>query len=130
MSEIIVCEARRRGRAWVASVPEHGVYGHGRTLKRVHEDIVAGLALAGVLAARVKVVPAGPELAALRSAREAYESALEDAVAQLAVSRASLRDMAVATGVNVPQVKRVLTARVEKVLEDVHEKPAESVESD
>lgn len=48
MSQTIECLAVRRGRSWVVSNTEHGVYGHGRTLKSARDSIVQSLALLGV----------------------------------------------------------------------------------
>jgi hypothetical protein len=46
---------------WVASVPPHGVYGHGRTLRALHSNLTQGLALLGV-ATEITLVPVTPEL--------------------------------------------------------------------
>ncbi|MFJ3793532.1 hypothetical protein [Kitasatospora sp. NPDC090091] len=110
MSTPLECRAGRRGRTWVVHVPEYGVYGHGRTLKAARESTVQGLSLVGV-AAEVRLVPVTPELEALRSAESAYTAALGEAVAALALRRATVRDIALATGASVAQVRRVLAER-------------------
>ncbi|MYX26841.1 hypothetical protein GTY75_09190 [Streptomyces sp. SID8381] len=113
MSESITCRASRRGRVWVVRVPEHGVYGHGRTLKAAGENIKQGLALAGVTA-EVVIIPVTPELEKLRAADDARAKALREAVAALALRRTSLRDIAAATGAPSTQVKRILAELAEK----------------
>jgi len=110
MSETVTGEAYRRARTWMVSIPEHGVYGHGRTLKAAAESTAAGLELAGV-DARVELVATTTELVVMRAARAAYEEALEIAVVQLALRRTTLKDMATATGLKIAQVRRILEAR-------------------
>ncbi|MFF7943317.1 hypothetical protein ACFZC5_26695 [Nocardia gamkensis] len=97
MSESIECRASRRGRDWVAHVPEHGVYGYGRTLKALYDSIEDGLAHLGVTA-EVTVIPVTPELENLRSMEDAYTTALREAVAALALASTTLGDIALATG--------------------------------
>ncbi|WP_424862989.1 hypothetical protein [Streptomyces sp. MMS24-I29] len=104
MNENIECRATRRGRTWVAHVPEYGVYGHGRTLKQVRASVAAGLELVGV-SAEVTVIPVTPELEELRSAEDAYTKALEKATAALALRRVTLTDISRATRTPVRQVK-------------------------
>ncbi|MFJ4774723.1 hypothetical protein ACIP88_37455 [Streptomyces uncialis] len=108
--EAIECRATRRGRIWVAHLPEHGVFGHGRTLKTVCENILQGLALVGVTA-EVHITADTPELEKLRSAKAAYEAALTEAVDALALRRAPLRDIAQATETTVTGVRGVLAAQ-------------------
>jgi hypothetical protein len=121
MSNTIRCVAQRRGRMWIAAVPEFGVYGHGRTLKVLHDNLAGALALAGVPFDRVEIVPTTPELEVLREKRAAYEEAVAEAVAHMAVRRASLRDMAQAVGMTVPAVKRVLAARADLAEKETEE---------
>ncbi|MFI8459139.1 hypothetical protein [Kitasatospora sp. NPDC085464] len=110
MSDSIECEAVRRGRTWVVHVPEHDVYGHGRTLKAARENTEEGLALVGVTAP-VTITAVTPELEHLRSAEAAYEAALGEAVAALLLRRTTLGDIAQATGVPPSRVKRILARR-------------------
>ncbi|QIS23717.1 hypothetical protein [Nocardia terpenica] len=110
MSESIQCQATRRGRAWVAHIPEHGVYGYGRTLKAVRESIEAGLAHVGVTA-EVTVIAVTPELKNLRSAKDAYTAALREAVVALALRSTTRRDIALATEVPTKRVKALLAER-------------------
>ncbi|MFE4829925.1 hypothetical protein [Streptomyces sp. NPDC056672] len=105
--ETIECRATRRGRTWVVSVPEHGVYGHGRTLEATRENTTQGLALAGVTA-DVIITPVTPELEKLRSAEDAYKAALTEAVAALALRRTTQGDIALATATSTRQVKLLL----------------------
>lgn len=105
----IACQAVRRGRAWTVHVPEHGVYAHGRTLRAAQASTAAGLALVGVTAP-VSLAAVSPELAALRDADAAREGALRDAVAALALRRATLRDIAQATGTTTRRVRTILAA--------------------
>lgn len=107
MNNVIECQAVRRGRAWVAHVSEHGVYGDGRTLKAVHANIRQGLELVGKND-EVVVVAASPELDRLRDAQDAYTEALRVAVSSLALRRAPLADIAAATGVRRSVVKAIL----------------------
>ncbi|MCX4826900.1 hypothetical protein OG883_45520 [Streptomyces sp. NBC_01142] len=107
MSETIECRASRRGRAWVVNIPEHGVYGHGRTLKAARENTRQGLELVGV-AAEITIIPMTPELEKLRSVEDAYTAALNEAVAALALRRTTLRDIALATRVPTTRVKQLL----------------------
>ena len=106
MSETIYCQAERRGRTWVVHVPEHGVYGHGRTLKAVHDNTVEGLALIGVTTP-ITLTPVTPELDTLRDAEAAYAKALNEAVAALALRHTTLGDIARATRAPRAQVKRL-----------------------
>lgn len=112
MSETIECQARLRGGTWVVSVPEHGVYGHGRTLKAARKNTAEGLALVGVTA-EVTITPVTPELQKLRSVEHAYTTALAQAVAALALRRTSMSDIALATRVPVKRVKEVLAEQVQ-----------------
>ncbi|MFJ5851296.1 MULTISPECIES: hypothetical protein [unclassified Streptomyces] len=107
MSADIECRATRRGRLWVAHEPKDGVYGSGRTLRLVRESVEDGLALVGV-SAKVRITPVTPELEALRAAEDAYTAALDAAVKALARRRATLGDIAEATGAPVARVKRFL----------------------
>ncbi|MEU3907947.1 hypothetical protein AB0F20_29755 [Streptomyces goshikiensis] len=110
MNTTVECQAVRRGRTWVVHVPEHGVYGCGRTLKAVRENTEQGLALVGA-SVQAAITPVTPELEALRSAEAAYAAALGKAVAALALRRTTLRDMAEATGVPVSRVKAHLAEK-------------------
>ncbi|KOT51156.1 MULTISPECIES: hypothetical protein [Streptomyces] len=107
MSETIECRADRRGRGWTTRVPEYGVYGHGRTLKALRKDVEEGLALLDVTA-EVTIVPTTPELEQLRAAEDARTAALAEAVRALALRRATLGDIALATGVPIRLVKQLL----------------------
>jgi hypothetical protein len=107
MSSVIECRATRRGRAWVAHLPEHGVYGHGRTLKAVRDSIAEGLAFVGV-SAQVTLIPVTPELERLRAAQDACAAVLTDAVTALALRRTNISDIAQATGASVKRVKTLL----------------------
>ncbi|MFJ6659725.1 hypothetical protein ACIQNG_25730 [Streptomyces sp. NPDC091377] len=107
-NEPIVGRASRRGREWTVHLPEHGVYGHGRTLAATRTNVITGLALVGVTA-DVTLFADSPELEALRSAREAYAAALSAAVKSLALRRTTLGDIASATEVPRSQVKRLRT---------------------
>ncbi|MEU5430542.1 hypothetical protein AB0H73_33765 [Streptomyces olivoreticuli] len=113
MSESIECRASWRGGTWVGHVPEHGVYGHGRTLKAARASITEGLALVGVTA-EVAIIPMTPELEELRSVEDAYAEALRAAVAALALRRATLSDISLATGVPIRRVKVLLAERVKE----------------
>lgn len=103
----IRCPASRRGRSWVAHAPEHGAYGHGRTLAAARASITQGLALLGVTA-EVTLIPVTPELETLRSAQDAYTAALSDAVAALALRRVPVGDIAAATGAPAKRVRLLL----------------------
>lgn len=107
MSQSIECRAYRRGRAWVAHVPEHGVYGYGRTLKAVRDSIADGLAHVGVTA-EVTVVVVTPELEKLRSVEDAYTSALREAVTALALCSTTLGDITLATGAPTTRIKALI----------------------
>ncbi|MFD3815223.1 hypothetical protein ACFWRZ_09155 [Streptomyces rubiginosohelvolus] len=107
MTEGIECRATRRGQEWVAHAAEHGVYGSGRTLRQARADVEEGLALVGETG-EVNLVPMTPELEVLRAADEARTVALIEAVKALSLSRATLRDIAEATGEPVTYVKRLL----------------------
>jgi predicted RNase H-like HicB family nuclease len=107
VSESIECEAVRRGRLWVAHLPEHGVYSHGRTLAKTRQNTRQGLELIGV-DAEVTVIAVTPELERLRAAREVYAAALSEAVSALALRRTTLHDIAAATGEPARQVKQLL----------------------
>ncbi|MEU9735202.1 hypothetical protein [Streptomyces sp. NPDC048002] len=109
MSEVIEGKATRRGRTWVVHIPEHEVYGHGRTLRAAGENTAAGLRLVGVTA-EVAITPVTPELERLRSDEDAYEAALSETVAALALRRTTLRDISVAVRVPTTRVKLLLAA--------------------
>lgn len=110
MSESIECRASRRGQTWMVYVPEHQVYGHGRTLRAVRENTSQGLALVGVTA-EVTITPVTPELEKLRAVQDAYAAALCEAAAALALRRVALRDIALAVGVPTARVKLLLAER-------------------
>lgn len=103
MSTTIECRARRHGEIWVASIPQHSVYGSGRTLRALHDDLIHGLSLMGVTA-QVTITPASPELDRLRRAKAAYETALAEAVTALTTQGSTVRDTAEATGVPIARV--------------------------
>lgn len=108
MTAAIACRASRRGRRWVVHVPEHGVYGHGRTLAAARDSTERGLALIGITA-EVALTAVTPELDALRAAEAAYTAALRTAVVSLSLRRSTLRDIAAATRVPTARIKRLLT---------------------
>ncbi|MFD9190308.1 hypothetical protein ACFWCA_19020 [Streptomyces phaeochromogenes] len=99
----IECRATRPSDMWVAGVPQHGVYGHGRTLRVLRSNLIQGLALIGVTT-EITLVPVSPELERLRRAEAAYEAALSDAVAALAAHGGTPRDIADATRVTTTRV--------------------------
>lgn len=110
MSEkAIEVRAVRRGRGWAVHSAEHGVYGHGSTLKRAHASIEQGLAHLGITS-EVTIVPVSPELERLRAAESARTAALVEAVKALALRRATLGDIAFATGTPRRLVKTILTS--------------------
>ncbi|MEU2113947.1 hypothetical protein [Streptomyces sp. NPDC019507] len=109
MNEPIECPATRRGRSWSVSSPEHGVYGHGRTLKMAKANLEEGLAVIGVFA-EVTIVPVMPELEKLRAADRARAEALAEAVEALALRRASMRDIATVTDAPMSHVKALLAS--------------------
>ncbi|BDT85956.1 hypothetical protein [Nocardia cyriacigeorgica] len=112
MSERIECLAYRRGREWVAHVPEHGVYGHGPTLKAVRRSTAEGLAYIGITA-NVTAVAASPELENLRTIADTYSTALREAVHALARCSATVGDIASATNVPTQRI-RALLAEIEE----------------
>ncbi|MEU7228973.1 hypothetical protein [Streptomyces chrestomyceticus] len=107
MNETIECRAERRGRVWTTRVPEYGVYGHGRTLKALRQNVEEALALVDVTV-EVAVIPTTPELEKLEAARNAFTGAQEEAVRALGLRRTTLRDIASAAGVSVKRVKQIL----------------------
>lgn len=102
-AKAIECRATQHADTWVASVPQHGVYGHGRTLRALHSNLTQGLALIDVTT-EIRLVPVSPELERLRRAEAAYEAALSDAVTTLAAHGGTPRDIADATGVTTTRV--------------------------
>lgn len=110
MSPGIECQATRRGRSWVAYIPEHGLYGHGRTLKAVRDNLAEGLAFLGV-SMPITLIPVTPELQLLRAADQARDAALQEAVAALAMRRATLGDIAEATGARTKRIRALLAQR-------------------
>lgn len=106
MSKTIRCRATRHGEMWLASVPEHGVYGHGPTLATLRESLAQGLALIDVTA-KVVITPVTPELERLRSTEAAREAALKKAVLALAEDRVAVRDIAAATGASAAKVAAI-----------------------
>ncbi|MFE0134487.1 hypothetical protein ACFWY6_23435 [Streptomyces sp. NPDC059037] len=113
MSEIIMGQAHRRGRTWVAYLAEHGVYAHGRTLRAAEANAVEGLELVGVRAA-VTLTPVTPELETLRAADDTRQQALRAAVHSLALRRTTRRDIALATQAPAGQVKQILAEQTKK----------------
>jgi hypothetical protein len=103
VSTTIECRARQHSEMWVASIPQHRVYGCGRTLRALHDNLIHGLALIGVTA-HVTITPVSPELDRLRRAEAAYETALTEAVTTLATHGSTVRDAAEATGVPIARV--------------------------
>lgn len=106
----IECRATRHADTWVASVPRHGVYGHGRTLRALHSNLAQGLALVGVTT-EITLVPISPELERLRRAEAAVEAALSEAVTALAAHGGTPRDIADATGVTSTRVAAALRSK-------------------
>ncbi|WJV49904.1 hypothetical protein [Streptomyces flavofungini] len=111
MNEPIECQAIRRGRVWAVQVPEYGVYGYGRSLKAARENTIKGLALVGG-DAEIVITPVTPELEMLRAAEEAYATALKKAVSALALRRATMTDIALATRVPRGRVKQLLARNI------------------
>jgi hypothetical protein len=109
-AKAIECRATRHADTWVASVPQHGVYGHGRTLRALHSNLTQGLALIGVTT-EIMLVPVSPELERLRRAEAAYEAALSDAVTTLAAHDCTPRDIADATRVTTTRVAALRSKR-------------------
>lgn len=103
MSTNLECRAHRHSEMWVASIPQHRVYGWGRTLRALHDDLIQGLALVGVTA-QVTIIPVSPELDRLRRAEATYETALADAVTALTTQGSTARDTAASTGVPITRV--------------------------
>jgi hypothetical protein len=99
----IECRASRNSEMWVACIPEHGVYGYGRTLRALQDNLTQGLALAGVTTA-ITITPVSPELLRLRRAKDAYETALADAVTTLTAHGSTARDVAEAAGEPIARV--------------------------
>ncbi|MCG7523972.1 hypothetical protein MHW47_05890 [Streptomyces sp. OfavH-34-F] len=66
-------------------------------------------------AAEVTLIPTTPELEKLRSIEAAHEAALGEAVAALALRRATLRDIATATGASTARVRLLLAEHAEIV---------------
>ncbi|MGW4828906.1 recombinase family protein [Amycolatopsis japonica] len=108
MSTTVECHARWHDDMWIASIPQHGVYGSGRTLKALRDDLVRGLALLG-MTVHVTLTPVSPELDRLRRAEAAYKTALADAVTALTTQGSTARDTAEATGVPITQVTALQT---------------------
>ncbi|WP_331758454.1 hypothetical protein OG225_40585 (plasmid) [Nocardia sp. NBC_01377] len=129
MSEAIDCLAQRRGRAWVGRVAEHGVYGHGRTLKALRVDIAAGLAHLEVTAP-VTLVVETPELAHLRSVANDYSTALRAAVTALALRSMPPADIALATGAPITRVKALLAERATSPTNHAPATPLDEAEQD
>ncbi|MEW2498187.1 hypothetical protein AB0942_32325 [Streptomyces nodosus] len=102
-AKAIECRATRHADMWVANVLQHGVYGHGPTLRALRSNLTQGLALVGVTT-EITLVPTSPELERLRRAKAVYEAALSDAVTALAARGDTPRDIADATGVTTTQV--------------------------
>ncbi|SEP54558.1 hypothetical protein [Amycolatopsis saalfeldensis] len=104
MSKTFPCQASRHGEWWVANIPQHAVYGYGRTLKALHDNITQGLSLVDVTA-EVTITPTSPELDRLRRTEAAYEAALVDAATTLAAGGSTVRDIADATRVPIARIK-------------------------
>ncbi|MEU2231220.1 hypothetical protein [Streptomyces vietnamensis] len=105
----IECRAIRRGRGWTVHSAEHSVYGHGSTLKRARASVEQGLAHIGITT-EVTLIPVSPELDMLRAADKARAAALVEAVKALALRRATMGDIAAATGTPRSQVKKILAS--------------------
>lgn len=103
MSRTIKCRAVQDGDTWTACIAKHGVYGYGRTLKALQDNLAQGLALVGV-SAEVTITPVSPELERLRAAEAAYEAALTKAIAAMTARQSPVRDIAQATGAPVSRV--------------------------
>ncbi len=110
MSTSIQCRATRHGKHWVTHIPEHGMYGHGRTLKSLRHNVIDGLAYIGVTA-QVTVIAVTPELEILRSIEEIHASALAEAVDALALRSATPADIAHATRTSPAGVRALLADR-------------------
>lgn len=103
----LTANATRRGRHWLVHVPEHNVYGCGRTLRAADASARGALKLLGV-DADLTLVADTPELAALRAADEVRTAALRAAVTALRMRRATITDIAAATGAKARDVKAIL----------------------
>lgn len=110
MSDSIECRATRQGRHWLAHIPEHGVYGQGRTLKSLRRNLIDGLAYIGVIT-DVTVIAVTTELEILRSIEDIHASALAEAVDALALRSVSLSDIAQATRTSTTRIKPLLADR-------------------
>ncbi|MFJ2745275.1 hypothetical protein ACIO3O_37085 [Streptomyces sp. NPDC087440] len=107
MSEQVEGAASRRDRKWVVHVAQHGVYGHGGTLKAARQDTMEGLGLAGVRGDLVLRV-AMPEVQQLRDAEDARALALREVVAALIRCRTTVGDIALVTGESARNVKLII----------------------
>jgi hypothetical protein len=108
---VVVMPVVWNGQHWLGSLPDLGVYVHGRTLARVQASGQAAVTLAadgGAL--QVRVDPQTPELSALARAREDYHAALRTAIGALSTSGVCPRDLATACQVTPAQVRSLLPA--------------------
>ncbi|WP_207126843.1 recombinase family protein [Actinocatenispora comari] len=103
----IECQATRRDTLWIARDAHRRLYGHGKALKSARDAIIEGLAFLG-LNADVNIVATGPQMQQLRAIEDAYTTALRDAVTVLARQRATVQDIATATGISTTRVKQAL----------------------
>lgn len=107
----IELRAERRESTWVAAAPARGIYVQAKTLDNLHNAAADAVALRfDASAPPVVIVPDGPQLNALRQARNAYERALRDAVRHLRSSRTTWRDVAAACEVTQPRARNALDA--------------------
>jgi hypothetical protein len=104
VSKTFQCRASQHDGMWVANIPQHAVYGYGRTLKALHDNITQGLALVDVTG-DVRIIPTSAELDRLRRAEAAYEAALADAATTLTSGGGTVRDVATATRVPAARIK-------------------------
>lgn len=108
----IVAETRLVNRYWVTSVMGGAVHAHGRNLRKLRESVVGALGLVLSLEERkdleVEVVPLSPGLVDMRRRRTELDSAAVRVVQELSVRQVSIRDIGIATGLTMPQVRRVM----------------------
>lgn len=108
----IVAETRLVNRYWVTSAMGGAVHAHGRNLRKFRESVVGALGLVLSPEERkdleVEVVPLSPGLVDMRRRRTDLDSAVVRVVQELSVRQVSIRDIGIATGLTMPQVRRVL----------------------
>jgi hypothetical protein len=105
----VVMPVSWNGKHWLGSLPDLGVYVHGRTLARVQASGQGAVTLtADGSALQVRVDPQAPALSALGRAREDYDAALRAAILALSASGVCPRDVATACQIKPAQVAALL----------------------